>query len=325
VPETGQPPAPPLNFLEKIVFRLLMSALWLGRRVPDRPLYRVAFIIGAGLYLLLPERRRLVRSNLRRVVEWLVENDQATPRVRQAASDPRSLDRLVRDCFGHWVVTYAEAALGPRYSREELDRRIRPLDPAATAEALSVPEPGKPGPIHMAMHFGSVDLSALYGARVGPLPLTGPMEFLEAPLARAYFERVRNDLDVTIVPLGEAAVALSGALGRGEAVGIVADRNIVGRGALVQLFGAAARLPLGPAMLSLRTGAPLYLEAMQRTDSGEWLGHTVALGAEPGVKRGEATRQLVEQEVRAMERVIAHAPEQWTTLFFPIWEDDEEA
>ena len=47
MPETGQPLAPPLNLFEKIVLRLLMSALWLGRRVPDRPLYRVAFIIGA--------------------------------------------------------------------------------------------------------------------------------------------------------------------------------------------------------------------------------------------------------------------------------------
>ena len=50
----------------------------------------------------------------------------------------------------------------------------------------------------MAMHFGSVDLSALYGSRVGAMPLTGPMEFVDAPLARAYFEHVRGELDVTI-------------------------------------------------------------------------------------------------------------------------------
>jgi lauroyl/myristoyl acyltransferase len=325
MPETEPQAAAPLGFFGKIVFRLLMSILWIGRRAPDRWLYRAAFAIGSGLYLMLPERRRLVSSNLRRVVDWLVENDQATPRVRRAASDPRSFDHLVRDCFGHWIVTYAEAALAPRYSREELDRRMHPIEPEATTAALSAPEPGTPGPIHMAMHFGSVDLSALYGARVGPLPLTGPMEFLEAPLARAYFERVRNDLDVTIVPLDNAAAALTSALERGEAVGIVADRNIVGRGVLVQLFGAPARLPLGPAMLSMQTGAPLYLEAMERAEPGEWLGHTVALRAERGVKRREATRQLIELEARAMERVIAHAPEQWTTLFFPIWEDEEAA
>lgn len=322
---TEPSPGPPLDPLQKLVFRALMAALWAGRKLPDRPLYRTAFAIGAGIYLLVPGRRRLVRSNLRRVVDWLVEHDMATPRVRRAAADERSLDRLVRDCFGHWVVTYLEAAIGPRYSGEELDRRFVRVDPEASAAALSVPEPGQPGPIHMAMHFGSVDLSAIFGARVGPLPLTGPMEFVEAPLARAYFDRVRNDLDVTIVPLENAAEALTAALERGEAVGIVADRNIVGRGTLVELFGGPVRLPIGPAMLSVQTGAPLYLEAIERSHEGHWLGHTVRLRPEPGASRREALRQLIEQEVAAMQQVIAHAPEQWTTLFFPIWEDEEEA
>lgn len=325
ITEPTPPPGPPLNLFQKVIFRILMFGLWLGRRLPDRPLYRAAFAIGAGLYLLLPERRRLVRSNLRRVVDWLVEQDMATPRVRRAATDERSMDKLVRDCFGHWVVTYAEAALGPRYSGEELDRRFHPVDPDISARSLAVPEPGHPGPIYMAMHFGSVDLSALYGARVGQLPLTGPMEFVEAPLARAYFERQRNDLDVTIVPLENAAEALTEALGRGEAVGIVADRNIVGRGTLVELFGGPVRLPIGPAMLSVQTGAPLYLQAIERSDAGHWLGHTILLAPEPGAKRREATRQIIEQEVAAMHRVIARAPEQWTTLFFPIWEDEEPA
>ena len=319
------PPGPPLNLFQGVIFRAMMLALWLGRRLPDRPLYRSAFAIGAGIYLLLPGRRRLVKSNLRRVVDWLVANDMATPRVRRAATDERALERLVRDCFGHWVVTYLEAAIGPRYSGEELDRRFDPVDPAVSAQSLAVPEPGQPGPIYMAMHFGSVDLSALYGARVGKLPLTGPMEFVDAPLARAYFDRVRNDLDVTIVPVDDAANALTQALGRGEAVGIVADRNIVGRGTQVELFGGPVRLPIGPAMLSVQTGAPLYLQAIERSDSGQWLGHTILLEPTPGAKRREATRQIIEQEARAMERIIARAPEQWTTLFFPIWEDEQEA
>jgi phosphatidylinositol dimannoside acyltransferase len=316
------PPGAPLSPFERVVFRLMLAGLWLARRLPDKPIYRVAFAIGAGLYLLLPERRRLVRANLERVVRWLVENDMANPRVVRAAGDPRSLDRLVRATFGHWAVTYAEAALGPRYSGEQLARRFVRAYPEASAAALSIPAPGDPGPIHLAMHFGSVDLSAIYGARVGKLPLTGPMEFVESPLARAYFDRVRFEMGVTIVPLAGAAEALTGALVRGEAVGIVADRNIVGRGVAATLFGGPVRLPIGPAMLAVQTGAPLFLEAIERTGPGAWLGHTIALRAEPGASRREATRQIMEQEARAMERVIARAPEQWTTLFFPIWEDD---
>jgi lauroyl/myristoyl acyltransferase len=76
-------------------------------------------------------------------------------------------------------------------------------------------------------------------------------------------------------------------------------------------------------MLAVQTGASLYLEAIERTALGAWLGHTIALRPAPGATRREATRQIVEQEARAMERIIARAPEQWTTLFFSIWEDEQ--
>jgi KDO2-lipid IV(A) lauroyltransferase len=151
------------------------------------------------------------------------------------------------------------------------------------------------------------------------------MELVASPLARAYFEHVRGALGVTIVPAGAAAGALVAALRRGEAVGLVADRNIVGSGLPVDLFGARTRLPIGPALLSVQTGAPLYLIAIERTGPGDWLGHTVALRAEPGLGRREATRSILEQEARAFERIIARAPEQWTTLFFPIWAAADEA
>ena len=320
VPSSG----PPLSLVQRVIFKLLIFGLWVLRKVPDKPLYRAAFVIGAGIYLLLPERRALVRSNLQRVCAWLVANDMASPRVARAARDSVALERMVRATFGHWVVTYAEAALGPRYSREELRRRIVPVDAESTVKAMSARPEGEAGLIHMAMHFGSVDLSALYGSLVGELPITGPMEFVESPLARAYFDRVRNELGVTIVPLSNAAEALTGALLRGEAIGIVADRNIVGRGTRMELFGAPIRLPIGPAILSVQTGAPLYLEAIERTGPGEWIGHTVPLRPPPGASRREATRAILEQEVAAMERIIARAPEQWTTLFFQIWDGEGE-
>jgi KDO2-lipid IV(A) lauroyltransferase len=318
------PPAPPLKPLQAVAFRVLLGALWVLRHLPDRPLYRIAFAIGAGLSLVMPERRDQVRSNLAHVCEWLVANDMAVPRVARAARDRRALDRLVRATFGHWVMGYAEAALAPRYSGPELKARFVPSDPQASHEAMSARPPGEAGPIHMAMHFGSVDLSALYGVRVGELPVTGPMELVTAPLARAYFEHVRTELGVTIVPLGDAATSLIAALERGEAVGVVADRNIVGSGVKVELFGAAARLPIGPAVLSVQTGALIYLQAIERTAPGEWLGHTVRIRPAPGLTRREATRSIIEQEARAFERIVARAPEQWTTLFFPIWSDEDE-
>jgi len=322
--DTGFPPAPPLKAWQRVVFRLLLGGLALARRLPDRPIYRVAFVIGAGLYLVMPGKRDQVRRNLRRVCAWSAQRGDATPRVARAAADPAALERLVRASFGHWVLTYVEAALAPSYGKEELLARVVLTDQAATDEALSARPAGEVGPIQMAMHYGSVDLSALYGVRVGELPFTGPMEAVEHPLARAYFDHVRGELGATLVPIGGAAERLVAALQRGEAAGVVADRNVVGRGVPVELFGAPLRLPIGPAILAAQTGATIYLQAIERTGPGEWLGHTIAIRAEPGAQRREATRSIIEQEARAFERLIARAPEQWTTLFFAIWKDDGE-
>lgn len=316
------PPAPPLSPLQRLGFRILLGVLGVARQLPDKPIYRIAFAVGAGLSLLMPARRRQVHRNLERVCAWLVANDMASPRVAAAARDRQALERMVRASFGHWVVTYAEAALGPRYSGVELKGRFVASDPAASRESISARPPGEVGPIHMSMHFGSVDLSALYGSRVGALPMTGPMEFVQSPFARAWFDHVRFELGVTIVPLRDAAEHLIAALQRGEAVAVVADRNIVGSGIKVDLFGAPVRLPIGPAVLSVQTGAPIYLQAIERTAPGEWLGHTVRIRPPAGATRREATRSIIEQQARAFERIIARAPEQWTTLSFPIWSDE---
>jgi hypothetical protein len=48
----------------------------------------------------------------------------------------------------------------------------------------------------------------------------------------------------------------------------------------------------------------------------------VPLRPAPGTSRREATRSILDQEARAFERIVARAPEQWTTLLFPIWDDD---
>lgn len=314
--------APPLGPIGRVAFMVVIGVMWVLRRMPDKPIYRITYMLGSGVYLVMPARRAMARRNLRRVCEWLVANDMANPRVARAARDPRALEHLVRATFGHWMLTYAEAVMTPRYGRDELERRVVRADPEATADAMAPPGPGQPGPIHMAIHFGAVDLAALYGARVGPVPMTGPMETLESPLARAYFEHVRDELGVTIVPLGDAATELVAALKRGEALGLVADRNIIGKGTLVEFFGAAARIPTGPAVISVQTGAPLYLEVIERTTPGAWLGHTVRLRPAPEAARREAARSIVAQQVREFERLIARAPEQWTTLFFPIWEDE---
>jgi KDO2-lipid IV(A) lauroyltransferase len=307
--------------LRRVAFRLLDIGLAVGRLLPDTLVYRLAYAAGIAASRVLPARRLVVRANLVRVCGWLVANGLASPAVQAATRDPRRLEALVRATFGHWVVSYAESALAPRYDADTLRGRIRALHPESASQALAKPAPGSVGSIQLAMHFGSVDLSGLYATRVAGRRVIAPMEQVSDPDARAWFERVRGALGVTIVPIAGAGEALTEALEQGEMVGLVADRIIgQGRGGRVELFGAPARLPLGPAALAVRTGAPMWLQAVERTARGRWVGHTVPIAAEPGLTGRAAVRSLLEAEARAFERIVARAPEQWSTLLFPIWD-----
>ncbi len=87
------------------------------------------------------------------------------------------------------------------------------------------------------------------------LPLSGPMEQVDNPVMRDYFARTRGALGMDLLPMQGVAPMLVERIRRGEAVALVADRVIGGQGTRVQLFGAAARLPAGPAILALETGS----------------------------------------------------------------------
>lgn len=304
---------------DRTVAATLIGGAGLLRHLPDGLVYRAAHAAGAGASLLMPRRRALVRSNLGRVCRWLDEHDLASPRVRAAARDEHALDRLVRDAFGHWFRTYAEAAMASRYDRKALSARIR-LDTVEAAQAALGPAvPGR-GRIYIGFHFGSVELAALYAARESRVSIAGPMETVANPALRAYFEKARSALGIGIVPLHDAARELIARLARGEGVALVSDRVISGAGTKVELFGAPTRVPIGPAVLAAESGAEVFVIGMRRVGWARWAAVVKPIELAAGAPRRARVRDALDQEMRALELLVADAPEQWWSLFFPLWE-----
>jgi KDO2-lipid IV(A) lauroyltransferase len=304
---------------DRLVAATLIGAASLLRHLPDGLVYRAAHAAGAGVSLVMPERRALVRANLGRVCRWLDENDFAGPRVRAAARDDHALDRLVRDAFGHWFRTYAEAAMASRYDQKALSDRIH-LDTLETARAALGPGIEGRGRIYIGFHFGSTELAALYAARQSQVSISGPMETVANPALRAYFEKARSALGVGIVPLHDAARELTARLARGEGIALVSDRVISGAGTRVELFGAPTRVPVGPAVLAAESGAEVFVIGMRRIGWARWAAVVKPIELEAGAPRRVRVRDALDQEMRALELLVADAPEQWWSLFFPLWE-----
>jgi len=301
----------------KIVARGLVALSAILTRLPERPLRSAAWFAGGVLYRLQPARRRLVGANLERVCSYLASRNMGGPRTAAAARDPRELDRLVRDAFGHWVCSYLENATLRRFESPGELARVQPDDMALAEEAFPG---GRRGPtIVVGMHFGAVEIPALWATTRG-VPVTAPMETVADPTIQAYFERSRGQTGLRVIPLEGAAARVRSALEQGETVALVADRPISGNGVRVNLFGAPARLPAGPAVLALETGAPTWLVATRRAGA-HYPTRLERLEVPPAGTVRERLGGFMAAQARAFERAIADAPEQWWTMFFPIWDD----
>lgn len=299
--------------------RLLAMASWLACRLPEAPLVAAAGWAGSLAYRLAPERAARARRNLRRIARYLVENDLADARTRAAAVDPRALEKLVRSAFRHHARYYLEILRAPALEPSILERRIEVENPVEVDAAFSQ----HPSIVFVSGHLGPIELLGFYLATRFRKPVTAPMETVDDPALQGWFIRTRSAFGVRIIGLREARRELSAALKRGEYVGLVADRDVSGGGIEVPFFGAPAPIPVGPALLAIDAGVPIFIAGIWRTGIGTYRGRLdeVPIATE-GTRRGriEAT---IAAEALAFERLIARAPDQWTAVFLPIWPDLE--
>jgi phosphatidylinositol dimannoside acyltransferase len=305
----------------RIAARLLILLAAVLRHLPDRLLHRLAHRLGGVLFAVQTRRRALVRDNLQRVCTYLAAERLGGARVAAAAIDRHALERLVRDAFGHYVRSYLEGAIVQAYDGPHLAERVQPADTALAEQAMGANGSGQRKLIFVGLHFGAIELPALWAVRVRGLRLTSPMETVADPSLQAYFQRTRSAAGLALIPTDGAGRILADRLSSGETVAIVADRVVSGAGARVEFFGAPTRLPLGPAVLALETGAPAWAVATRRTGWGEYRAELEQIELPVDGTRRERLAGFLANQARAFERLIAAAPEQWWTLFFPIWED----
>ncbi|HWP63243.1 MAG TPA: hypothetical protein VNO86_07225 [Candidatus Binatia bacterium] len=311
------PPLPPGTVFQRLRARLLAALARLVCRLPEGLLVALAEAAGLLWYRLAPGDAEQARRNLGRVAAWSARTGIGPARLRAAAADPRALEALVRAAFRHRARYYLELLRVPTYDARYLAERFVVETPETVAEALD--EGGRI--VLVGLHFGALEIPSLYVIQKGGRPAVAPMETIPDPALQRWFVRTRGALGVRLVGLREARRELAAALERGELVGLIADRDLTGGGVEVPLFGAPCPLPIGPAVLALEAGVPIYVGAAWRTGPGRYRGRLERLPMPTEGSRRERVEAILAAEARAFERLIATAPEQWWAVFFPLWPD----
>jgi phosphatidylinositol dimannoside acyltransferase len=302
------------------VQRLRAGALSLVSRVacrmPERPLLALADVVGWLWYRLAPARAAQARLNLERVARELDRRGSTDPRIRAAAGDPQALERLVKSAFRQDARYYLEVLRVPGLRPEIFADRVIIETPEAVEAAFA----GGPV-IFVSAHLGPIELPGIYLSHRSGRTFVAPMEAVDDPALQGWFERTRGSLGVRIVGLRAARRALMAELRDGGQVGIVGDRDIGGGGIETPLFGAPAPLPIGPALLAIESGAPIYAVGVRRLPDGRVGGRLLPVPVASEGSRRERIVATLRAEAAAFEELIAQAPEQWSAVFFPIWPD----
>lgn len=310
-----EPAGPRGTPFQRLRAALLGALVAVVARLPGRLVDAATDAIGELWYRLAPGRAAVARGNLAHVAARLAAEGRGSPRARAAATDPAALERLVAEAFRYAVRFYVETARWDAVVRDAR-RRLVLETPETLAAAFASPAPM----VIATMHFGSLTGAAAVLADRLPIPVTAPMETLPDPELQRLVRRLRRGTADRIVGIREARRELRAALARGEAVGIIADRDIAGGGIEVPLFGLPAALPIGPAFLAVDAGVPLHVAAVRRAPDG-YRGGLVTLPRPPaGLPRRARVEALMAAEAAAFETFVAAAPGQWWAVCYPIWD-----
>ena len=229
------------------------------------------------------------------------------------------LQRRVREVFRSYGRYFGESFRLPTIGADELDRGLTCDGFEHVEESLA----RGVGPMLVLPHLGSWEWCAYWLTRVRKIPVTAVVERLEPPALFDWFVGFRERIGMEIVPLGpDAGRAIVKAIKQAHVIALLCDRDIGGGGPEVTFFGETTTLPAGPAVLALRTGAPLIPTGVYDEGGGR---HRAVIRPPIPVERRGSFRDDVARITQAMagelEGLIRRRPDQWH-LLQPNWPSD---
>jgi len=179
----------------------------------------------------------------------------------------------------------------------------------------------KTGVIVALPHAGNWDHAGAYFCAQG-IPLVTVAERLRPEKLFLKFLAYREAMGMEVLPLDGAVLdTLVQRLRQGALVALVADRDLSRSGVDVEFFNGTARMPPGPALLALKTQAPLITAFVSYTEKGIHIDFKSVDLPNAG-EESEKVRKIVQLTAKHFEQGISQTPQDWHMLQ-RIWIDGD--
>ncbi|HET8970743.1 MAG TPA: phosphatidylinositol mannoside acyltransferase [Candidatus Nanopelagicales bacterium] len=286
------------GFAESVTGWAFSTGWSLVRRLPERPAYALFERFADASWARRGPAVRRLESNLHRVLG---------PAATEA--EVRLLSRAgMRSYLRYWC----DAFRLPGWSRERIVDEFQIHGEQHLVDALAL---GR-GAVVALPHMGNWDHAGgwfclRHGSLVTVAERLKPEELYEQFLA------YRRALGMEVLPLtgGDPAFpTLLRRLREGKLVALLADRDLTEHGLTVELFGAPARFPAGPATLAVQTGAALLPVTLWHAGGRNHARIHAPLDTSVGQDKADRIQQATQRLAEQFEDGISAHPEDWHML-----------
>ena len=277
----------------KIEYILVKFFLTITALLPIAAGKWIALFVRFIVHHILRYRRRVILHNLR-----LVYGDRL----------PDKEHRLLKNIYKNFVFLWFEFLQNPRLNEKNINEHVRFHNPEILLKALGQNR----GVVLVSGHMGNFEW---LGQAVGIMgySVSGIAKRQSNPYVNKLIEKNRKQYNVSVIYKKNAiADALKVMKENNEVIGIVADQNAYKRGVEVEFLGQPSSTAVGPAVLHLRSGAPLLFGITIRRDYGLFDCYIQKIEIpKKGKTDDQLIREITQKHAHLLEEWIYEYPEQW--------------
>ena len=272
------------------------------RWLPEKTAYKIAYSVADFITRKNGKSVKRLRTNLQRTQPQITTLD---------------LELLTFQAMRSYMRYWCDTFRFPDWSKQRVQQTVTVENEHLLMDAIAA----KTGVIVSLPHAGNWDHAGAYFCAKG-VNLVTVAERLKPEKLFLKFLEYRQDMGMEVLPLdGRVLGTLAQRLRQGALVALVADRDLSRSGIDVNFFGAPSRMPAGPALLALKTDAPLITAFVSYTDTGINIVFRNVPLPTSGTQE-EKVAQIVQMTASQFEDGIRKNPEDWHMLQ-RIWIDGD--
>lgn len=276
----------------QIEFFLLKFLSFLISKLSLNNARRLAKLLAFIFYNFVPIRKKIVIKNLKIAFPNLSEKEIA---------------KLTKKAYINLFIVLIEILYLPHLSKSELENLVIIPKQDIVDRALSQNR----GLIFVSAHFGNWEFMAISSALKLNKNYSVVIKPLRNPFVDTYINNWRTKFGNKIFPMGLSIKNIFRELMDKKIVALLADQRASTNSLEMEFFGKSTRVYEGPAVLSIKTGAPIIFAIAIRQPDYKYLIELVEISSPDEGDEKDKIYRITKSYISLLEDYIRRYPDHW--------------